>query len=57
MLGCHPTWRVRRACFLSDFVITNPESLDAVQVVDCDMKWQLRVATLAARQQRVRGRF
>jgi DNA-binding transcriptional LysR family regulator len=36
--------------FLSEFLITAPESLEVLQVVDCDMQWQLRVATLATRQ-------
>ena len=36
--------------FLSDFLITNHQGLDVVQVADCDMQWQLRVAILAARR-------
>lgn len=36
--------------FLSDFLITSPEGLDVVQVADCDLQWQLRVAVLAARR-------
>jgi DNA-binding transcriptional LysR family regulator len=36
--------------FLSEFLITATEGLEVLQVVDCDMQWQLRVATLAARQ-------
>jgi DNA-binding transcriptional LysR family regulator len=36
--------------FLSEFLITDPEGLKVLQLADCDMQWQLWVATLAARQ-------